>query len=153
MTAAVTLTLPTGAGSSNQSLVTNGSGTLSFADRVSSVAMTVPSILSVSGTPITTSGTLAVTLATQSANTVLAGATSGGAATPAFRALVAADIPSLAASIITSGTVDTARLGSGSASSSTFLRGDQTWAAPTVAASGVTGLNARVFGMALIFGR
>lgn len=34
-----------------------------------------------------------------------------------------------AASAITSGTVDTARLGSGSASASTFLRGDQTWAA------------------------
>lgn len=33
-----------------------------------------------------------------------------------------------AASAITSGTVDTARLGSGSASASTYLRGDQTWA-------------------------
>ena len=64
-----------------------GSGT------VTSAAMTVPSILSVSGSPITTSGTFAVTLATQTANTVFAGATSGGAATPAFRALVAADMP------------------------------------------------------------
>lgn len=34
-----------------------------------------------------------------------------------------------AASAIISGTIDTARLGSGSASSSTYLRGDQTWAA------------------------
>ena len=34
-----------------------------------------------------------------------------------------------AASAISSGTVDTARLGSGSASSSTFLRGDQAWSA------------------------
>lgn len=39
-----------------------------------------------------------------------------------------------AASAITSGTIDTARLGSGTANSSTYLRGDQTWAA---AAGGV----------------
>lgn len=35
-----------------------------------------------------------------------------------------------AAGDITSGTVDTARLGSGTANSSTYLRGDQTWTAP-----------------------
>ena len=60
---------------------------------VTSVAMTVPSILSVSGTPITGSGTLAVSLATQSANRVLAGPATGSAAVPTFRALQAADIP------------------------------------------------------------
>ena len=60
---------------------------------VTSVALTVPAELSVSGSPITTAGTLAVTKATQSANVVWAGPTSGGAAQPAFRALVAADIP------------------------------------------------------------
>lgn len=43
-----------------------------------------------------------------------------------------------AASEITSGTVDTARLGSGTANSSSYLRGDQTWA--TIAGGGdVTG--------------
>jgi hypothetical protein len=40
----------------------------------------------------------------------------------------------IAASQVTSGTMDTARLGSGSASSSTYLRGDSTWA--TVAGGG-----------------
>jgi hypothetical protein len=53
----------------------------------------VPSILSVAGSPITTSGTLAVTLANQTANTIFAGPTSGGAAAPTFRSLVAADVP------------------------------------------------------------
>lgn len=39
---------------------------------------------------------------------------------------------------ITSGTVATARLGSGTANSTTFLRGDQTWATPTGSGGSVT---------------
>lgn len=62
---------------------------------VTSVALTAPSILSVTGSPVTTTGTLALSLATQSANAVWAGPTSGLAAAPTFRSLVAADIPSL----------------------------------------------------------
>jgi phage-related tail fiber protein len=46
------------------------------------------------------------------------------------------------ASDIASGTLATARLGSGTASSSTFLRGDQTWA--TVPAAGITALTGDV---------
>jgi hypothetical protein len=68
---------------------------------------------------------------TQTANTSFAGPTAGGAAAPTFRALVAADIPSLDAGKITTGTIATARLGSGTANSGTYLRGDQTWAAIT----------------------
>lgn len=63
------------------------------AGTVTSVALTVPAGLSVSGSPITGSGTLAVTWATEAANLVLAGPVSGGVATPTFRALVAADMP------------------------------------------------------------
>lgn len=64
-----------------------GSGT------VTSVSMTVPSFLNISGSPITSAGTLAVTLATEAANLVFAGPTSGGSAIPTFRALVSSDLP------------------------------------------------------------
>ncbi len=61
------------------------------AGTVTSVAMTAPTALfaasPVSGSPVTTSGTLALALATQSAGTFFAGPTSGSAATPTFRAL------------------------------------------------------------------
>ena len=52
-------------------------------------------IYSVSGSPVTSSGTLAITLATQAVNSVFAGPASGSSAQPAFRSLVLADIPSL----------------------------------------------------------
>lgn len=86
-------------------VVAAGTGT------VTSVAMTVPSILSVAGSPITAAGTLAVTLATQAANLVLAGPTSGVAATPSFRALDPLDIPNLSTDKLTSGTLGLARGG------------------------------------------
>lgn len=49
-----------------------------------------------------------------------------------------------AASAITSGTVDTARLGSGTANSTTYLRGDQTWA--TVSGGGGMAIGGSVSG-------
>jgi hypothetical protein len=74
--------------------ITDG-GAPSGGGSVTSVALTAPAEISVAGSPVTTSGTLALTWANESANKVFAGPTSGGAATPAFRSLVAADIPSL----------------------------------------------------------
>lgn len=59
---------------------------------VTSVGLSLPSIFTVSGSPITTTGTLTGDLATQAANTVFAGPANGGAAAPTFRALVAADM-------------------------------------------------------------
>jgi hypothetical protein len=65
----------------------NGGGT------VTSVAMTVPPFLTVTGSPVSTSGTFALSLANESANLVFAGPASGGAVAPTFRALVATDLP------------------------------------------------------------
>lgn len=69
---------------------------------VTSVALTAPSsIFDVSGSPITSAGTLGLTLDNQAAGAVFAGPTSGGAAAPTFRALVASDIPTIAAGQVT----------------------------------------------------
>lgn len=65
------------------------------AGTVTSVAMTVPGFLSVAGTPITTSGTLALSLVSQSANTAMI-APNGSAGVPTFRLLVAADVSDFA---------------------------------------------------------
>lgn len=101
-----------------------------WSSAVTSAALTAPAEISVAGSPITTSGTFALTWASAAQNSVFAGP-SASAGTPAFRALVAGDIPNLDAGKITTGTMATARLGSGTANSTTFLRGDQTWQAFT----------------------
>lgn len=68
-----------------------GSGT------VMNVGLTSSSTaFSITGSPVTSSGTITLGVATQSSNQVWAGPTSGSPLRPAFRALVAADIPSLA---------------------------------------------------------
>ena len=90
--AAVAADLPTGTGT-----VTSVGHTL-----------TVPAALltkTVTGSPVTTNGTIAdtIALATQAANLVFASATSGGSATPTFRSLVAADLPGLAIQTVTVG--------------------------------------------------
>ncbi|MEJ5286016.1 MAG: hypothetical protein WHV60_02250 [Bacteroidota bacterium] len=59
---------------------------------VSSVGLSMPTEFSVSGSPITNSGTFSVSWNPQSANTVFAGPTTG-TGTPTFRSLTDADIP------------------------------------------------------------
>jgi len=66
---------------------------------VTSVALSLPAIFTVSGSPVTTTGTLTAALASQTAATVFA-APSGAAGAPTFRALVAVDIPTLTAAKI-----------------------------------------------------
>jgi hypothetical protein len=71
----------------DQAVVTQGGGS------VTSVALTMPAEFAVAGSPITSSGTLAVTKNNQNANLVYAGPGSGPAAAPTFRALVSSDLP------------------------------------------------------------
>jgi hypothetical protein len=81
----------------NQTIsVTNGHGGPD-GGTVTSVGLSLPALFSVTGSPVTTSGTMTATLADQSANLVWAGPATGAAAAPAFRPLVAGDIPTITA--------------------------------------------------------
>jgi hypothetical protein len=97
--------LPATNGINGQTLITDGSGNTSWASSgagtVTSVGLALPaSILTVSGSPVTNTGTLTGTLATQSANLVWAGPNTGAAAAPTFRSLVGADLPNPSASTL-----------------------------------------------------
>lgn len=83
-----------------------GSGT------VTSVALSAPAIFTVSGSPVTTTGTLTLALATQTANTFFSGPSSAGPSAPTFRVLANADFPltGVAAGTYTKLTVNTAGL-------------------------------------------
>lgn len=119
---------------------------------VSSVGLSAPNIFNVTGSPVTTSGTLTFTVAVQNANEVWAGPTTGSAAAPTFRTLVVADIPSLSALYDTFGAAAAAQAASqpldadltaiGSLTGTGILQrtGVNTWALQNVAlASQVSG--------------
>jgi len=91
-----------------------GSGT------VTSVAVAAPSIFTVTGSPVTTSGIIILDLASQSANTVFSGPTSGASAAPTFRQLVVNDIPTLPLGTKVSGILATTNGGIGISSTATF---------------------------------
>lgn len=66
---------------------------------VTSVALALPAIFSVTGSPVTGAGTLTAAFSNQSANNVFA-APDGATGTPGFRLLLPSDIPSLLATKI-----------------------------------------------------
>jgi len=61
---------------------------------VTSVSLSLPSMFTVTGSPVTGAGTLGATLASQTANYVFA-APAGSAGAPVFRALVTGDLPAI----------------------------------------------------------
>lgn len=101
---------------------------------VTSVGLTAPSEFTVTGSPVTGSGTLAITKVVEGVNQVWAGPTSGASATPAFRLLVDADIPAVPESRITNLTTDLAA--KAPTASPTFTGSVTT---PALALSGLTG--------------
>jgi hypothetical protein len=92
------LILQTTQGAAGQVLRSDGGGapywdTVPGTGTVISVGLSMPSIFSVTGSPVTIAGTLAASLVNQAANEVFAGPVSGTATAPSFRALANADIP------------------------------------------------------------
>ena len=79
-----------------------GAGTGSGNGTVTSVGLVLPSIFTVTVSPVSTAGDLTATLANQNANLIFAGPASGAAAAPTFRALVFADLPAPAIQTVAS---------------------------------------------------
>ena len=90
------ITVGSGLSLSGATLTASGLG-----GTVTSVGLSVPGEYTVSGSPVTSAGTLTVAKANQSANQVYAGPASGGAGAPVFRSLVGADIPAIAEGAVT----------------------------------------------------
>lgn len=108
---------------------------------VNSVGLSAPSVFAVSGTPVTSSGVLALTFATgQTANQVLA-SPNGTTGAVALRSLVAADIPTIPLATGVSGILGAGLGGTGEAGTVTgVLKGNGTGAHTAAVATDVIGL-------------
>lgn len=110
----------------------------SGAGSVSSVQVAVPVEFSVAGGPIITSGTITISKANEAANTAWMGPTSGGAAQPAFRILVTADLPA-GTGTVTSVAVSGGTTGLTTSGGPITTNGTITFSGTLIAANGGTG--------------
>lgn len=115
-----------------------GSGT------VTSIGLTMPAEFSVGSSPVTSSGTIAVTKANQNANIVYAGPSSGSPAAPTFRALVSSDLPTSGVSAGTYDSVTVSDRGVVTAGTNPSLGSDGTYRQASVTLFGgkITGIAA-----------
>lgn len=150
-----TLTLPTNVGTAGTFLRTDGFGNASWVGAVTSVGFTAPAaVFSVSGSPVTSNGTLGLTFVTQAPGTVFAGPASGGPGAPTFRALVASDIPGGIAPTVADTQSIALTIGGGNVLTADLRIADSTLSVASggvaVAVGGIT--NTQVSGTAAILG-
>jgi hypothetical protein len=100
------------------------------------VAADIPTLnQNTTGSAATVTGATQASI-TSAANLATVGTITSGTWSASFGAVSGANLTTLNASNLSSGTVATARLATGTASVSTFLRGDSTWAAVSASPAG-----------------
>ncbi len=100
--------LPSQGGNNGKFLTTDGTNT-SWGTAVTSVGLSLPPEMTVSNSPVTSTGTLTATWASQGANKIFA-SPDGAAGAPSFRTMTSNDVPNLDASKITTGTLSSAQI-------------------------------------------
>lgn len=94
-----------------------GSGT------VESVALSLPNVFNITGSPVTSTGTLTAAWVNQSGNVILASPSNGSSGEPVFRALVDADLPAAIAAGRIDGVLTKANIPNGTNAISFQLNG------------------------------